>query len=468
MPVVNLPIIKGDKTVDNADYRDALPVNFTAIERQILGATGYLISHDGLTLLGNGLGVDRAGYWNERQEIHFRVSGESLISVGPTGTVTLLGSIPGSDRASMIHSFNSQMIIADGKAWLYNGTLTQITDSDLGNPIDGTWVDNYYFFTDGEFLYHTDITDETSIDPLKFATSEFSPDPTLAVDRTSGNQVIVFDRYSTSWFENRATEQFAFRRIANKFVKCGIVGTHCETELEGNFYVIGGGREEDVSIHQISAGAYQSIATREVTKILATYTESDLSKAVLETRVKENTRILIAQLPRHTLEYSATIARKLGVEYAWTIVKSDIVGDTKWRGVNGVYDPRISKWIYGDNQNSNIGILDGDVATQYGEQVESIFYSPLVIMETMSIDEIEIDTIPGHQFNADDVTCGVSLTYNGLTYGTEYFALYGQQTVYGTRFIERALGYVPEFVGIKVRTVSKERVAFTMIKLTYS
>ena len=468
MPVANLPIIKGDRTVNNADYRDALPINYTLVSREILGASGYLISHDGLTLLGEGLGIDRAGYWNERQAIHFRVSGSNLISVSPSGEVASLGAISGSDRASMTHSFNSQMIVADGKAWLYDGTLTQMTDPDLGSPIDVTWIDSYYFFTDGEFLYHTDITDETSVDPLKFATSEFSPDPTLAVDRTSGNQVIVFDRYSTSWFENRATEQFAFRRVSNKFVKCGIVGTHCETELEGKFYIIGGGREEDVSIHQISAGSYESIATREVTKILATYTEAELSTAVLETRVKEKTRILIAQLPNHTLEYNATIARKLGIDYAWTIVKSGIADDTKWRGVNGIYDPRISKFVYGDNQNSNIGILDETVATQYGEQVESIFYSPLVIMETMSIDEIELNTIPGHQFNVDDATCGISLTYNGLTYGTEYFVLYGQQTVYGTRFIERALGYVPEFVGIKVRTVSSERVAFTMIKMAYS
>ena len=468
MPVTNLPIIKGDRTVDNADYRDALPVNYTAIAKEILGASGYLMSHDGLTLLGTGLGLDRAGYWNERQSIHFRVSGTDLISVGVDGSAASLGEITGSDRASMTHSFNSQMIVADGKAWLYDGTLTQMTDPDLGTPIDVTWIDGYYFFTDGEFLYHTDITDETSIDPLKFATSEFSPDPTLAVDRTSGNQVIVFDRYTTSWFENKATEQFAFRRIANKFVKCGIVGTHCETELEGKFYVIGGGREEDVSIHLLSGGGYESIATREVTQILSTYTEQQLSTAVLETRVKEKNRILLVQLPNDTLEYNATIARKLGIEHAWTIVKTGVVGNTKWRGVNGVYDPRLSKWIYGDNQNSNIGILDEKVGSQYGEQVESIFYSPLVIMETMSIDEIDINTIPGHQFNSDNVTCGVSLTYNGLTYGTEHFVLYGQQTVYGTRFIERALGYVPEFAGFKVRCVSTERVAFTMIKVTYS
>ena len=57
----------------------------------------------------------------------------------------------------------------------------RVTDSDLGDPIDGVWVDSYYFLTDGEYIYHTDITDETSIDPLKYATAEFMPDPSLGL-----------------------------------------------------------------------------------------------------------------------------------------------------------------------------------------------------------------------------------------------------------------------------------------------
>lgn len=467
MPNLNLPIIKGDRTVDNADYRDALPVNLTAVSKNILGASGYLLSHSGLTLFGTGLGLDRGGYWNERQEIHFRVSGGDLASVGSNGAVASLGSISGTERTSMVHSFQSQAIVTDGKMWLYDGSLSQVMDVDLGSPIDITWIDGYYFLTDGEFLYHTDINDESSIDPLKFATSEFSPDPTLAVDKTSSNQVIVFNRYTTEYFENRATENFAFRRISGKAIKCGIVGTHCETELEGKFYVIGGGREEAVSVHQFSAGTYTSIATREVDKILSTYNESELESAVLETRVEDQDRFLIAQLPNHTLEFNATIAAKLGKEYAWTIVKSDVVGDTKWRAVNGVYDPRVSSWIYGDNQNTNIGLLDNTVASQYGEQVESLFFSPMVNMESASIDEIDINTIPGHQFNTDEVTVAVSLTYDGLSYGKEWWALYGEQSHYGVRFILRRLGYVREVIGFKFRCVSTERVSFTMLKVTY-
>ena len=233
-------LLSGDKIGSETDYRDALPVNMYAVERNILGAKGYMLSHPGLTSFAEGSGIDRNGYWNERFGIHYRVSGNELISVDTTGGYTSLGSISGSDRASLVNSFNTQAIVADGRMWLHDGsTLSEVTDPDLGNPVDITWIDNYYFMTDGEFLFHTNITDESAIDPLKFATSEFSPDPTLGVEKTSDNQVAVFNRFTIEYFVNRALENFAFQRIQGKAVKAGIVGTHCKTEMDGTFYILG-------------------------------------------------------------------------------------------------------------------------------------------------------------------------------------------------------------------------------------
>jgi hypothetical protein len=469
MPKLELPLIKGDKVADNTDYRDALQVNMTAVSRPILGAEGYLLSHPGLTAFATGSGLDRGGIWNERLKEHYRVSGTKLISLDRTGVVTELGDISGTKRASVnAYSFNTQAIVADGKMWLYDGsTLTEITDPDLGTPIDICWIDGYYFMTDGEFLYHTLITDEYQIDPLQFATAEFSPDPTLAVDKTSDNQVIVFGRYSTEWFINRATDNFAFQRVASKAIKAGVVGIHCETELEGQFYILGGGKEESVSLHVVAAGQYKSIATREVDKVLSQYNEDELADSVLETRVEDRDKFIVVRLPNETLLFNLTIAERAGGEAAWTIVKTDVVGDTKWRGANGVFDPRIPSWIYGDNQDERIGLLDNTVSTQYGDAVEQIFYTPLVDLETASIDSFELDTLPGHQINADDVTCAFSLTYNGLTYGQEWWGLYGQQHNYGTRFIRNRLGYVRDNVGFKVRCASPERLAFSKMILKY-
>ena len=75
--------------------------------------------------------------------------------------------------------------------------------------------------------------------------------------------------------------------------------------------------------------------------------------------------------------------------------------------------------------------------------------------------------MPGHQINTDNVTSAFSVTYDGLTYGKEYWTLYGEKSDYSTRCINRMLGYVRDFIGFKIRTVSVERVAFSGVEVEH-
>ncbi len=467
MSVAKIPLIKGEKIGVETDYRDNLPVNMTAVIKKVRGANGYMLSHPGLESFGSGSGIDRGAEWNARQLEHFRVSGGKFISVSSNGGVTEIDDVSGSEQASLAYSFNTQAVVADGRMWLYNGTtFDEVIDVNLGNPIDITWIDNFYVMTDGENIYHTDINDETAISDSQFDTSQFSPDPTLAVDKTSDDQLIIFDRYTTVYMIQQFTEDFAFQWIKGKSIKVGIVGTHCETEMEGVFYILGGGPEESTSVHFITAGTYTPIATREVDIIIEEYAEDELSTAVLETRTEKKDKFIVVRLPRHTLLYNKTVAMKFGVEFAWTIIKTGL-NDGPWRGANGVYDPRISKWIYGDIIDSRLGKLNGDIAPQYGEKQEYLLWSPLVNIEGASVDRLEVDTIPGHQVDSDETTVSVSLTYDGVTYGKEWYQLYGEQSEYNQRFILNRLGYVRNFFGYKLRSVTSEKLAFSMSNITY-
>ena len=58
MPQQTMPItfIKGDEIGAETDYRDALPVNMTAIARQNFGAHGYMLQSPGLTRVTNSSG----------------------------------------------------------------------------------------------------------------------------------------------------------------------------------------------------------------------------------------------------------------------------------------------------------------------------------------------------------------------------------------------------------------------------
>lgn len=464
--VLPLPILKGDR-VAGAEYRDALLVNMTGVSRQIRGVNGYVLTHPGVTQFSNGFGADRGAVFNERFETQFRVSGEKLIELASWGMVTELGDIEGTNQVSLAQSFNTQAIVADGRYYLYDPTngFREVIDEDLGEPIDVTWIDQYYFFTDGEFIYHTDINDESSIDPLKFATSEFSPDKTLGVLKTEDNQVAVFNRYSTEWFVNRATEDFAFQRLQGQGVKAGILGTHCKCEMDGLFFVLGGRKEESPSFNIITPGSSRSFSTREIDKILAQYTESELEGVVMEARVQDRDMFIIAHLPNETLLFNKTIADKAGIEQAWTILTGSHHADETWPCINGVFDARAGKWIYGDKHLSRIGQIDNDTAKIYDHAVECTWFSPFIQIERASIDKIEVDTVPG--FVDQTTTIAVSRTENGVNYGQQEWVLYSDPYSYGQRFIVRRFGYVREFFGLRFRSVTSSRLAYSNIRLMY-
>ena len=465
MTVLQIPISLGEKSGENSDYRDQLPENCIIVPRALKGSDAYLKTHPGLTEFATGEGSDRGGVYNSRLGKHFRVSGNQFISIDADGTKTVIGLAPGTDRAIMPYSFQTQGILSNNRFYLYDGTLlTEVLDPDLGAPIDVVWINGVYLFTDGEYLFHTTAASEFSIEPLDFATSEFSPDRTLGLLKTQQNQVAVFNRFSTEWFVDTGSTGFRFRRIEGKAVKIGIVGIHCKCELDGQIFVLGSRKEETPSIHILAGGTEQTIATREIDQILEEYTEAQLATAVLESRVEKRNKYLIVSLPNHTLIYNHSVATRAGVQRAWSILKSDL-DDTPWRGINGVYDPDASKWIYGDRNDTTIGYLDDDAFSQYGEQQECIFYTPIIKLESASINEFEIETLPGRA--NEEMNAFLSLSYDGVFYGKETTIPVSRYNEYNLRMKLYRLGYVRDEFNCKVRMVSSSPMSFTGLKIDY-
>ena len=458
MPEVKVPIICGDKIGEGNDYYDAIPVNLVAVMRDIEGSTGYLHSHDGLSLVfGGASGVSRGALYNERMGRSFRLNGTRLLEIAQGGddvTFSLIGEVPGVSQASMPYSFNSFLVVANGYVFRYDGvTFSQITDPDIGQPIDGAWIDGYYVFIDDEYIYHTDINDETSIDPLKFATAEISPDKNKAVGRTQDDLLVVFGRYTIEYFVNQANEQFAFTRINQKALSVGIIGTKCWTEMGGQLYILGGRKEEQPSVHAIGTGQAIRLATRTIDLIINKYTEAELSLAKVESRTIDGNQLLYIFLTNDTLVFNNTVAQKLGINSAWSRLESD---GGRWRGINIIYDPILNSWSCGDVNDGEVYRLDRDTAAQFGsEYVDSYFYTPFVPAESMSIDELEINTVGG--FSSETTSMFVSTTRDGAAYSTEYSQELAIPLNYDKRFIVRRLAYVRKKVGFKFRVKHRDK-----------
>lgn len=470
MPSVTLPIVRGEATDAQTDYVDFLPKNLYAVPKQVRGDSSYLISHDGLKLLANftesfGFQRDRGGFYNERQGKHFRVINSALVILEPTGSIVKVIDIPGVEQASFSYSFNSTLIVCEnrGLRYLDDDTIVEYTDPDFRSAIDCTWTGGYYVFTDGEYLFHSDIDDEAAIDSLQYATAEISPDGTLGLLTTQDDLLMVFGRYTIQYFYNAANAQFAFTNIAQKAINAGIVGTYAKTSLLGDVFILGGRKNESPSFYIVGGGDIKPIATRTIDKIIAQYTDAELSGTVLESRVDERMAFMIARLERHTLVFNYTYAQAAGLDNAWSVLSTG-VDNGIWLGANGVFDPVIRKWVYGSSSSGKVFTLDKTDAAHDDAEVESEFQTPLIPI-TARVNKIELNTVTGYSIAPQSVF--FSISKNAAIQENEWVKMLPLQGDYGGRYIVNRIGFIPLQTSFRIRCYSKGKVNFNSLVMSY-
>ena len=468
---MQIPLLKGDKADNNVDYRDALPVNYYAVLRDINNAKGYFLNFYGLTSVGNGAGKSRGSIYVNREDFkgHYRVSGHSLIFIDDGGEVSDLGTIYGTGQASLTYSLNNLAIVSDGLLYYYNKTdgLRQITDSDVGDIIDIVWADFRFVATDGEYLYQSSALDEEVFESADFSGSDFQPDKIWGVGLNEDNELVAFNSFTTEYFYNAGADNFAYVRIPAKAIKSGILGTHCKIEYKDQWFSLTRRTNTQPQFSVIQSGSSESITTREIEKVLRQYTDSELSLTTLDIFVKDSVVWFIAHLPNETLAFNYTLSLVFGIEYSWSILKSDTIGDKTFRAKDFIYDPDMSEWVGGDKNTDDLCFLDDSVCTQYDDVVEGLLYTPIIPLESLSIDEIEIETIPGIAPNKD-ATVFISRSDDLRVDGNEWTALYGDNLDYNQRFIVRRVGYVRDNVSFRIRTASRSRMSFCNFNLEAS
>ncbi len=465
---MQIPLLRGDKVDDNVDYRDALPVNMYAVPYPIKGANGYMNQWFGLTKVADGQGIDRGGIWVARTGFtgHYRVSGESLIQVNADSTVTVIGSIAGTDKVSMAYSFNNLAIVASKRLYYYSPTdgLRRITGTYVGLPLDIVWADSLFILTDGDNTYHSNPLDETDFLPLDYKDAQFRPDPSYGLGVNEDNELLVFGQLSIEPYRNIGNANFVYQRITSKFLKLGIAGTQARTEMGGFWYVLGRRDKTSFALHQVRSGGEKKISTREIDKILSTYSEDEIKTTVLEAFTKDDIKLVLIHLPDKTIVYNETVAEALGKNSAFSIIKTDVTGKETYRGINFVNDLGLGEWVGGDKRDSSIGYLDASVATHYDDVSEWEIYTPLIKLESLSIDELELNTISG--FAPDnDATVAISMTADGHFYSNESWQLYTDNQTYNQRFILNRIGMMENDISFKFRGASRSRMNVSLLNI---
>lgn len=361
---MQVPILNGVYTNEDSDFRVAYPYNLTPVPVDLGISIGYLKAGEGIVAFtADGPGLDRGGInWNG---VCYRVMGTRLVRINALGDIFDIGAIIGSDQVSFDYSFTYLAINGGGNLYLYDGvTLTQVTDADLLTVVDFIYVDGYFMTTDGEFLIVTDLTNPFSVNPLKYGSSEADPDPVVAILKLH-NEPTAINRYTIETFSNVGGSGFPFSRVDGALIDKGAIGTHTCCVFMDNIALVGGGRDESISVYLGSNGQMIRIATREIDLVLADYTDEILATIKIEPRVDKGHQLLYVHLPDKTLVYDGA-ATAIAGQPVWYIIGSGLT-QSQYRARNFVRC--YNEWLVGDTVSNKIGKMTTSVSTHWGVKI---------------------------------------------------------------------------------------------------
>lgn len=380
-------------------------------------SSGYFAPSEGLVAWGDvPPGIGRGGIeWNGQC---YRVMGTKLCLVSATGAISILGDVGGSGYVTFDYGFDRLAIASDGKLYYWNGaTLVQVTDPDLGTVLDLRWVDGYYMTTDGKNLVVTELNDPTSVNPLKYGSSEADPDPIMGLLKLR-NEIYAINRYTTEVFNNVGGTGFPFQRTGGALVETGAVGTHMKCLYAGAIAVVGGAKNEPVGVYLLGAAERKPISTAEIDQILEGYSEAVLAKCKIESRTWRKHEWLLVHLPDKCLVYDASASAQMQ-RSIWFTLDSGLGATSRYRAENWVWC--YGRWIFDDPLQARMASPSDSSSSHYGTLIDWELSTSMLYGEGRGaiVHEMELIGLPGRvQFGVNPVIW-TSYSLDGEIWGQE-------------------------------------------------
>lgn len=409
---MQVPLLTGIKGSEQAEFARVYPLNLEPVVIDTKISKGQLRAAAGVRSLTSGPGIDRGGIlWNDTL---LRVMGTRLVQVSASGAIVDLGDVGPGGPVNMDYGFDRLAINSGDRLYYWNGTsLTQVTDVDLGPVLDMIWVDGYYMTTDGTSIVVTELSDPTSVDPLKYGSAEEDPDMVTGLAKLRG-EVCAIGRYTIEFLRNQGGNGFPFVTIPGATIPYGCVSASAKTIFAENIAFVGSARDEALGVYLSGQGTAEKLSTREVDDAIAAV--ADPTAIVLEKRVYRDEQRLIVHLPTESWAFLLTATRRVG-EPVWYRLQS---------GVGRPYRPRFAiqaygKIIVGDAASAALGVLDETISDHFGETVQWEFLAGLLYNEARGgiIQSVELVGLPGRGPVGEEGRAFLSMTRDGETYSIE-------------------------------------------------
>lgn len=364
---MQIPLVSGIYTDTSPELRVSYPINLLVTPSPSSGVGDYYLRPgEGIKKFADTSGLDRGAYnW---QGSHYRVIGTQLVLIDALGNINVLGDVGGNSTqfVKFANSFERLAIVSDGSLYYYDGsTFVKVTDPDLGYIIDVAFNGGYFVLTDGENIIVTDLTDPTSINPLKYGSSEADPDPVVGILNLR-NEICAINRFTIELFDNVGGDFFPFQVIDGAQIQKGAIGNSAFCLFDEKIAFVGSGKGESTGIYLGVNASTEMISTQEINNILLSYSESELSQIKIEYRQDRANKFLYVHLPEKTLVYNHSASEELNLRI-WQVLNSGESKNTQYRARNFVFV--YNQWFCGDTQANQIGYLTEDIGTHWGNSI---------------------------------------------------------------------------------------------------
>lgn len=457
---MRVPIISGVVASETGAFLVSYPINREPILRDLGIADGYLAVPPGITTKATtGFGADRGGInWNN---VCYRVIGSKLVRVNSNWSIDTLGDVGPGGPCSFDYSFDNLIVGSGGSLFYWNATagFRQVTDTDLGTVIDVIYVDGYTMTTDGTSLVVTELNDPMAVDPLKYGSSEESPDAITGLVHMHG-EVYALNRYTTQVFQNIGGTGFPFQTVKTATVPYGCVGPRAKCKFMGTVAFVGGRENGAPGVYLLGPGDASKLSTGELDDALAALSDDELAAVWVECRTNNDDERLIVHLPSESWGFSSQVTKKSAVK-TWCryVTSTGVSGRYEGRGLVYCY----GQWIVGSSS-GQVGVLDWNTAQHYGADVGWQFDTTLIYNEANRgiLTGIELIGTPGR--GNDDGRVFFSYTKDGEVWSMERSTPSGKLGQHRKRVAWRPGIRFEQYMGLRFRGVDGSLMAMARLE----
>ncbi|HIE4798961.1 TPA: packaged DNA stabilization protein [Serratia marcescens] len=306
----------------------------------------------------------------------------------------------------------------------------------------------------------TDLEDESHPDRFRpFYRAESMPDGILGVDNWR-DLVVCFGSATIEYFSltgsSVATDPIYIAQ-PSLMVNVGIAGRHCKVRFGDSFAILSHPSSGAPSVYLIDSGSKKRIASRQIEKMLLSYSAEELAQAVMESVRFEAHELLIIHLARHVLCFDASVS----VDGAqWCLLASGLDG-APHRAVDYLYDG--AGVSVADKREGRIGVLDMSSAAQYDDAGELLLFTPLLKADNTPLFDFELESSGGLALFAEKLF--LSATTDGITYGREQLVKSDDRYRYDARILWPQVGRCRKNIGFRVRLITRTPVSLAQCQL---